>query len=339
MKTTRFVFATVAGAAMGILILDGKTALSGGKEGIELCLYSLIPSLFPFLVVSDLLTGALMGMELPLLRPAARILRIPGGCAPFLIPGFLGGYPAGAQAIGRAFRAGKIPEDTARRLVLLCSNAGPSFLFGVLGNLFADRGQVWALLAVQILSAVLCARMLPPAEEGRPFSAESRLDLPGSVAAGIRAMAGICGWVILFRVILAFGEKWLLRFLPTELAVVLTGMLELTNGCFGLQRLADPRLRFVLCSAMLSFGGICVTMQTAQVIQPLPVRPYIGYKLKQGVFSLLISAGIQYRQPILLAAAAVLWLLLKKTVAKRQNVVYNGPINLWRNPLCCFVKK
>ena len=332
MKTKRFVFAAVAAAAMGILILDGKTALSGGKEGVELCLRSLIPSLFPFLVLSDLLTGVLMGTDLPLLRPLGRLLRMPGGSESLLIPGFLGGYPAGAQAIGRAFREGKIPKETAGRLIVLCNHAGPSFLFGVLGNLFADRGQVWVLWGVQILSALLCSQILPQSGETLDYSGSCRMDLPGSVAAGIQAMAAICGWVILFRVILAFGEKWLLWAFSPTLRVVITGMLELTNGCFALLQLQDPRLRFVLCAAMLSFGGICVTMQTAQVMQPLPVGSYVRWKLLQSVMSLLISTGIRYRQPLTIPVIAALGWLLKKTVAKQRNLVYNGPINLWRNP-------
>ena len=36
-----------------ILILDGKTAYNGAVDGIELCLKTVIPALFPFFVILD----------------------------------------------------------------------------------------------------------------------------------------------------------------------------------------------------------------------------------------------------------------------------------------------
>ena len=46
-----------AGAAMLMLILDGRTALTGAAEGIDLCIRTVIPALFPFFVLSPLLMG------------------------------------------------------------------------------------------------------------------------------------------------------------------------------------------------------------------------------------------------------------------------------------------
>ena len=43
-------------AGMLVLILDGKAALLGAQAGVELCLNTVIPSLFPFFVLSVLLT-------------------------------------------------------------------------------------------------------------------------------------------------------------------------------------------------------------------------------------------------------------------------------------------
>ena len=37
---------------MILLILDGKTAVAGAQEGITLCLKTVIPSLFPFFILS-----------------------------------------------------------------------------------------------------------------------------------------------------------------------------------------------------------------------------------------------------------------------------------------------
>ena len=52
-------------SCMGILvlILDGKTALAGAMAGMELCMKTVIPSLFPFLFLCSLLTNSLWGLQ------------------------------------------------------------------------------------------------------------------------------------------------------------------------------------------------------------------------------------------------------------------------------------
>ena len=75
------------------LILDGRTAIDGARQGIELCLRTVIPSLFPFFVLSILLTSSLLGGSLAVLRPLGRLFGMPDGAESLLIPAFLGGYP------------------------------------------------------------------------------------------------------------------------------------------------------------------------------------------------------------------------------------------------------
>ena len=48
-KKTEIVRLSVCALGMIVLILDSKTALSGCREGVTLCLNVVIPSLFPFL--------------------------------------------------------------------------------------------------------------------------------------------------------------------------------------------------------------------------------------------------------------------------------------------------
>ena len=99
------------------------------------------------------------------------------------------------------------------------------------------------------------------------------------------AMASVCGWVILFRVILCFLQKWLLWRLPDAVSILLSGLLELTNGCLLLPKIPDMHIRFLCAVLMLNFGGICVLMQTASVAEGTELRYYIGGKLLQTLFS------------------------------------------------------
>lgn len=284
------------GAAVGVLllILDGKTALRGASEGLELCIRTVIPSLFPFFVLVPMLTGSLLGRRIWVLRRIGRLTGIPEGAEPIFLSGLLGGYPIGAGCIDAAMRQGQLSRWDARRMMGFCSNAGPSFLFGIAGAMFPQKWAGWALWGIHILSAVLVGAVLPGRSRARAGTAGSRdITLPGALRAAVGSMALVCGWVVLFRVVIAFLDRWFLWLVPDGVRVVICGLLELTNGCCALNGIGNTGLRFVICAGMLSFGGLCVAMQTANAAQEVGLGAYFPGKLLQSLFSILLSLAVQ----------------------------------------------
>lgn len=280
-------------ACLLVLILDGKTALEGARQGVMLCIATVIPSLLPFFVLSMLLTGSLMGTSLPILRPLGRMLGIPQGGEVLLVSGFLGGYPAGAQTVQESYRQGHLSRETAEALLPWCNQPGPAFLFGMVSAFFPRGWMIWLLWAVVVLSALLAAQCFSrPAPSAVRIVASGARSPAAAMAAALRAMATICGWVVVFRVVLAFLNRWFLWALPVEAQVAVTGMLELTNGCVRLSSVADLRLRFCLTAGMLTLGGGCVTLQTLSVIRELSPRRYLLGKLVQTLFSLALAGAI-----------------------------------------------
>lgn len=91
MKKKRTAAAIAAALAMLLLILDSRTAMEGVRDGIDLCIRTLIPSLFPFFIFSGLLTAAMNGRPIGILRPVCRLCGIPEGAESLLAVGFL--YP------------------------------------------------------------------------------------------------------------------------------------------------------------------------------------------------------------------------------------------------------
>lgn len=285
----------VLGASVGMLVLifDGKTAISGAIEGIELCFQVLIPSLFPFFILSMLLTGSLHGQSFPLLRPLVQVCRIPQGSESLLPAGFLGGYPAGAQSVEQLYRSGRLTREQAEKLLPLCNNAGPAFIFGVLGGMFSRKYIVWLLWLVQILSALAAAALLPAAGGSVSTCGGKKVKITDALERSVRAMGLVCGWVVLMRIVLAFLERWFLWLLPDVLRVAAVGILELSNGCVLLKQIPQEGLRFILAGCFLSLGGICVTLQTASVADGLPLTQYFPGKLLQGCFSILLCSILQ----------------------------------------------
>ena len=309
----------IAGAFLGILllILDGRTALLGAQVGITLCLKTIVPALFPFFVLSILLTNALADVNLPLLSFLCGLLRIPQGCESVLITGFLGGYPTGAQSVSQLYKNNNLSKQGAERLLAFCNNAGPSFLFGIVGQQFEQRQMVWLLWMIHICGAVFAAALIPlPYHRTSHMPNQPSCSIQKAVQEAIRVNGSVCAWIVLFRILITFLERWILWLFPIPVRVALSGLLELSNGCIALSQIGDVKLRFLICSALLGAGGLCVTMQTSSVVEGLTMKYYLFGKLIQVGFSLVSGLALIYGVWVPLA---ILMGGLAVSIAKKQN--------------------
>ena len=208
-----------------ILILDSPSAVAGAADGIQMCMQQVIPAIFPMLVLSIWLTQIMGNSELTIFRPLGRLLRIPDHAISLLIPAFFGGYPVGAQCTAEQYRHGSLSKETAEKMLSFCNNAGPSFIFGFLPIVFANTYRIWQIWLTHIGSAILAGIVLCHSEEKE----RQRVMQRGAPIMGtaVRSMALICGWVIFFRVLTGFLERWFLWKVPSTMAVVLLSLIHI----------------------------------------------------------------------------------------------------------------
>lgn len=277
-----------------MLILDSRTALSGGVQGVDLCLRAVIPSLFPFLFLSGCFSSAFSGRNLNALRWFGKAFSLQPGTEYLLVPAFLGGYPIGAQAVAKAYASGCISRNRAERMLAFCSNAGPAFLFGMVANQFGRKKLTCVAWAIQIFSAWTAARFFGTREDTAPSEKLHDSASMFQIDTAVGAMLKICAWIVLFRIVAAFLERWLLWAAAPWVRVAVIGLMELANGCCSLNAITDEGVRFVLCNLILAFGGLCVAYQTASVCDGLSLRYYWSGKLFQGAVAMLLAAGFYY---------------------------------------------
>lgn len=283
----------VAALGMLVLILDAQNAVSAAMEGVTLCLRTVIPSLFPFFVLSNYIVTEVSSVNLPFGRHLAHLLGIPAGSEGILLSGFLGGYPTGASAVSQAVSNGILTRTEGERMMAFSNNVGPAFLFGLAASVFPKRWMAWALWLIHILSALLVAMVMPGKSNRRVTrTAGSSITFPSALFSGVRTMGIVCGWVVLFRVLIGFLNRWVLWLLPVG-SVAIAGVLELTNGCCMLSQITHLGGRFVLCSGLLTFGGLCVGMQTASVAGNLDNRFYFPGKCLQTLLSVSMALVVQ----------------------------------------------
>ena len=321
----------IASAGVLVLILDANTALAGATDGVSLCINSVIPSLFPFFVLSILINQTFSGRCIRLLRPIRTLCGIPPGAESILLLGLLGGYPVGAQSINNAYVHNYISKEDGHRLLGFCSNAGPAFIFGIVGKLFSSQKPIWFLWGIHITSALLVGAILPKERPGNcKLSSGASITISAAVEKSIKIMAGVCGWVILFRVIISFCQRWFLWLFNLETQTFIGGVLELTNGCHGLYSLQTPGTRYVFAAVFLGFGGVCVAMQTTSVTKDIGTGLYFPGKVLQCAISFLAAYASQYlifnpedryRIPFILPITALIILYVTTFYLQRKKKI------------------
>ncbi len=276
---------------------QSKTAVA---DALRLCGSSVIPALFPFFVLTKLLTANLSRSTLPsfLERLMEKLFGLNGACATPLLLSFLGGYPVGASCLCDLYNEGGISKSDAQRALRFCNNSGPAFFIGVLGAVVLnDIKAGLALYFIHILSALLVGRIFakPPMSKSSirriPKEQESlSQQFLSAVSASCASLLQICGLVMFFSV----GMGLLENLFPTQgaLSTVLYGILELTGGIF---RLSESAHAFVLAAFFMGWGGFCVHFQAMGLWQKSGLSPkgYFSAKLLHGGISALMAWCVQ----------------------------------------------
>ena len=300
------------------LILDRETAIEGILEGMQLCMTVVIPGLFPFFFLTSLMCFSLRGQDMPVLSPLGRLMGIPRGGNYLLIPAFLGGYPMGARAISEAASNGSLDPASARRLLFFCSNGGPAFFFGVLPSVLEDKKLIFNLWILHVISAILISVLLPGkshAEISPPQ--KGNLNLGEVMVSSLHGTAMVCGWILIFKMILRILNQWILWRFPVWFQTVCAGLLELTNGCSSLTEIESLPFRFILAAAFSGWGGLCVTMQTISILGDLPGSAYIIGKLLHCFFSTVLAVFLVFGHFLPVAGILTIFIFFRKALQKR----------------------
>lgn len=283
------------------LLFFPDVSAAAAREGVALCLQTVLPSLFPFFVLSSLLvqsdvprllSRAMAGVMYPLFG-------VSGAGASALILGLLGGYPVGARTVAELYGRGEIGQEESEHLLAFCNNSGPGFFLGMCGTAVFSSARAGMYLYLIHVGAALVTGVLLRRDLGLPRrKAVSRQRAPFDLAAAVQgsfaAVGSVSAFVIFFMVLLRLLSLVpALAALPPLPRAALFGFVEMTNG---VNALPATRAGFVLCAAIMNWGGLSVQAQTCAMLagSALSARRCVIGKAVQalaGVPLALLAAG------------------------------------------------
>ena len=139
------------------LVVFSKTNLAATTNGLTLWATCVVPSLFPFFVITNLLSHtkvvSFMGKLLDkFMRP---LFNVPGIGGFAFVMGLISGCPVGAKIVSDFRKNGLVTKDEGERLLAFTNNSGPLFIISSVGiSLFGDTKIGLLLLCTHILACI-----------------------------------------------------------------------------------------------------------------------------------------------------------------------------------------
>ena len=294
------------------LISFSSTNLIAAKKGLALWTNSVLPSLFPFFIASELILETNLPYSLgkhfsSFIKP---IFNVSGEGSIAIILGTLIGNPIGAKTICNFKKDKIISKLEAERLVAFCNNTNPLFILGTVGvSLYNNNHIGRVLLFSHIISSILVGYLFR-------FWKKNKLDvnfsetkfntqkspikisnlgylLGKSIKNSINSCLQIGGFIVLFSVIISILQNMGIFFQNQEFNSLFYGFIELTNGVNLSCDLYSsvPLTSILLTSFLIGFGGLSILFQIYSIIskENISIKPYFFGKLLQGFFSTIIT--------------------------------------------------
>ena len=296
------------------LLCYSKAVSAAMTQALALCVQVLLPSLFPFFVLSSMFisTGVIQRLSPRLEKPFQWLFGLPGSFGAALLLGAAGGYPVGAKTIATLYQQGQCSRRDAEKALRFCNNAGPAFLISAVGaSLLQDPHAGLKLYAVHVLSALIIGFIYRKNTDHVKYHCitADHMRSTATISLFLRAVTdafssflNVSAFVLIFSVISTMLQQLplidSLHCLPGGGILwygLLAGFLELTSGVACLtQGGLPPSILLPALSFVCGWGGCSVQFQTINLLHDagLSCRQYLKSKLLQGILAALITGMI-----------------------------------------------
>lgn len=288
-----------------IFVTHINTAIAAVITSVTLCINSILPTLFPFSVICNLLIqydGILLFSKI--LGPIfCKPFNLSKECSFPIAASFICGYPLGAKYSSNLYELGYISKGEYSKLLNIATNCGPIFIIGTIGYTFLkDLNSGYILLFANYLSIFIMAIIMNFKKDkknqkknesiySQKFLQEHKNQinfaqaLKTSIDSSINTLLSVCGFIILFSIIISILDKY-------SVNSIILGTIEITNGTklISMQKYSYP-FKLALISFFSSFSGLCIILQCSSFFSRhnISIIKYSFYKIIQGIISFIIT--------------------------------------------------
>ena len=307
--STDYLLFFVLFAFLLLVLININSSVVSVKNALKLWCESVLPTLFPFMFITALLSSINDSKIIKLFSSFSnKIFNAPKVSGYIFFMSALCGYPIGAKLCGEYYNKKLLSQTNCNKILTFSALTGPVFCIGTIGLMFFDDTELGInIFVVQLLSAILCGIIL---RQNFIEKNDCELSFIGgenilytAMASSVTNILIVGGYIVIFSIItdlllkssaVNFSLNKLANFLNIDcnfLTSLVIGSVEMTRGIKDISLMnINKKTAFVAISFLLSFGGLSVFLQSFAFLgKGIDKSKFFLTKLLQSIISVILS--------------------------------------------------
>lgn len=292
-----------------IMLVTSELTKSSALTGLNLWLFTLVPTLLPFMIVSSVIMETnshkiITFFLSPVMKHLFRLNEAAG--YPFFM-GLLCGFPMGSKITADMVSKGELSVLQGNILITFCNNISPAFIMGYMipvvlklsGPL--SLGITCIMFLSPVLSGIILSRLIlrlsahisgnasihnngrhDASPSSRPYSL-----IDTCILKSFENIIKLGGYIIIFTIICGIITPLINN---DFILCTLSGFLEITSGLNWFFSMSCDKTVLLTVCVLTSFGGLCSIAQTYSMINRsgLSIKIYILGKFFNSLVTLIM---------------------------------------------------
>lgn len=284
------------------ILINKQLVFETVHYSLNIWVNTLIPSMFPFFVISDILINYNIVNYIPkfITNTFSHLFNISPTSTTIFFLSLISGFPSSARNIKNYYTKGLITLDEANHILLFTHFSNPIFILSTVAIFFLNNELYGYIILIShylgnfLIGLFLRNKSIIINKNYTEYSSICQSfskTLITSIKSSIDTLLLILGTLTSFLIVSSFIVEFL-NFSPYPSAI-LKGILEMTMGLKDLSLLKIPDLYKVVISTMfISFGGLSVHLQVISQIVDTDIN-YPNFFITR-IYHALISGLICY---------------------------------------------
>ena len=258
-----------------LVIVKKNLVYDSINYALNIWVNNLIPTLFPFFIISDILINYNFTYYVPKIfkKICKYLFNITDNMITILILSIISGFPSNARNTRTLYDKGLITLDEANHILIFSHFSNPLFILTTISIFFFNDKQVGIVLLIShYLSNFIVGILFRKYFHHK--NVDNNIDVKnndfgnafiGAIKKSIDTILLICGIVTVFMTLSTIIVNTFN--LDIYNSMIIKGLLEITIGIEALGKLSLPMIyKAVIASCFLAFGGLSVHMQVVSQI-------------------------------------------------------------------------
>lgn len=293
-------------ALLAFFIINAKTASAAVLRSLSLAAKSVIPSVFPSMVLSGILVasggGELIGSTLG--KPLSMFLKTSPSASAAVVLGALCGFPVGVITASELYKRGALTRREFELIIGVASLPSPAFVINAVGGNMLGNTKLGIFLYLLILFLSLTIGAIwnrlernDPLINSYHRTNDSKIKITETTVTAISSSAisalKITAYIVFFSTLTAtLTELFVPENAPDAISAFIGGILEFSGGCASASKLGIS-FSLPLCALFLGFSGFSVHFQ---VISACPAgtvfKKYFLFSVIRATLAFLVSLAV-----------------------------------------------